>query len=462
MSIRIGHVQFEHHREAIGIGESEPRISWRFEGDVRNWTQKSYEIEITRCQTLPPQVYKIDSRDSVLVPWQGKPLKSGESASVRVRAFGGPNNQATEWSEQVTVEAGILERSEWTCSLIAANMPCDTSLPRQPILLRRTFTVQQPICKARIYLTAQGVYEAHLNGVRIGNHVLAPGWTSYRHRLAYQTFVVTTLIKPGVNVLAVQVAEGWFCGRLGFLGGRRNIWGDTIGLVAKLVITSIDRTQMVLNSDSEWRSSTGEILSSEIYDGEVCNLKLEQRGWRTAQFDDSSWAGVKTLPLPDAVLVAPNGPPVRKIEEKQAVSHFKTPSGKTVVDFGQNLVGWIRLRLNGPEGQVIKLQFAEVLEEGEVATRPLRQCKASDTIILSGEDQVWEPKFTFHGFRYVQIDGWNEAGKFDLTAVTAVVVHTDMEQTGWFSCSNKLLDQLHRKFGLILLPKGLHLELVLK
>ena len=444
MAIRIGRVQFEHHQESIGIGESKPRISWRFKGDARNWTQRSYELEIQQSETL--QIYNVTSSESVLVPWPGKPLGSGELATVRVRVFGGEQETVSPWSEHVIVEAGLLHRNDWSSSLIAAGQPCDISAPKQPVLFRRTFNLKAGVLKARVYITAQGVYEAHLNGKRIGDHILAPGWTSYTHRLAYQTFDVTELLQLGENVLSAQVGEGWFCGRLGFLGGKKNIWGDTIGLVAQLHIQTSDGQETVINSDSEWTSSTGSLITSELYDGEVCDLNLGQKGWQTQGqgFDDSSWANAKTLPLPMATLVAPDGPPVRQTQEIEAISAFKSPSGKTIVDFGQNLVGWVRINLSGPRGNVIRLLFTEVLEDKEVATRPLRDCKATDTITLSGEDCVWEPKFTFHGFRYVQLDGMlSNVDSFDLKTVTAIVVHTDMEQTGWFDCSNSLLNQLH-------------------
>lgn len=446
MSVSISRVQVEHHREAIGIGESNPRISWSFEGDAQNWTQTAYEIEITNSDTQVSKVYSFDSTDSILVPWPGQPLQTGDSVSIRVRAFGADSDPVTTaWSEPVIAEAGLLERRDWCGSnLITAALEYNADAPRRPVLLRRTFTIQGPTKKAKLYITAQGVYEAHVNGQRVGNQVLAPGWTSYKHHLAYQTFDVTHLVQPGQNVIAAQVAEGWFCGRLGFNGGKRNIWGQTMGLIAKLFLTSIDDYVTVVGTDSEWTSSTGARLTSEIYNGEVCDLGLEPKGWLTPEYDDSLWENVKTLPLPATALVAPDGPPVRKIEELKAVSVLKSPSGKTIVDFGQNLVGWVRVCLSGPRGNVVRLLHTEVLEDGEVATRPLRVCKATDTIILSGEDQLWEPKFTFHGFRYVQIDGWPECVDFDLTAITAIVVHTDMMQTGWFECSNPLLNKLHR------------------
>lgn len=461
MSIRIQRVQFEHHREPLGIGESKPRLSWRLKGDAKNWFQTAYEVEIASLEKpqLPVKTYKVASSESILVPWPGEPLQSCESAAVRIRVFGrshdflSPSNQGevtgTDWSEPAIVETGFLDRNDWNgCSLITADGDIDITLPRQPVLFRRGFELQQPATRARIYITAQGLYEAHLNGVRIGDHVLAPGWTSYKHHLAYQTFDIMDLLHVGENVLAVQVAEGWYCGRLGFMGGERNIWGQTMGLVAKVIIESASpNTKTVITTDGNWKSSTGSLITSEIYDGEVCDLSLEPKGWFYPGFSrDDSWKTVKTLSLPTSKLVSPEGPPVRKVEELKAKKLLTTPSGKTVVDFGQNIVGWVRLQLTGPKGSVLKLQFVEVLDKGEVATRPLRICKASDTITLSGQDQTWEPKFTFHGFRYVQIDGWPEEGKpLDLSTATAIVVHTDMEQTGFFECSNQLLNQLHSK-----------------
>ncbi len=443
MVISIDRIQFEHHREALGIGESRPRISWRFKGDVRDWTQRAYELEITQPSNNLPSIHHVESSNCLFVPWPEQPLSSGECASVRVRAFGSNGGENTLWSLPMQVEVGLLDREVWKCSLIAADCPYRIDAPKQPVLFRRTFSLNGSVTKARAYITAQGVYEAHLNGKRIGDHVLAPGWTSYKHHLAYQTFDVTELLYQGENVITAQVAEGWFCGRLGFQGGKRNIWGDMLGLVAKLVVTLAENKTVTIDTDSQWRSNTGTLITSEIYDGEVCDLRLEHKGWHLPGFDDASWDKVRALPLPSAALVAPDGPPVKRIEKLKAVSAFKPFSGKLVINFGQNLVGWVRLYLSGPRGHVIKLLYTEVLEDGEAATRPLRDCNAIDTIILSGEEQIWEPKFTFHGFQYVQVDGW--IGEYDLSGVAAIVVHTDMEQTGWFECSNPLLNKLHRK-----------------
>jgi alpha-L-rhamnosidase len=473
MSVTIYRLQIEHHRDsALGIGEVRPRLSWRFAGSANAWVQSAYELEVTRTRLRQPsesttaqvQTYRVESSESRLVPWEGEDLTSGETASVRVRAFSLQTPHETDWSEAVLVEPGILNREDWEpCSIITAPVAAkhlpekegsqQQQGPKQPLLLRRPFTLRgYRISRARIYITAQGIYEAHLNGRRIGDHALAPGWTSYAHHLAYQTFDVTDLLTEGENVLSAQVAEGWFSGRLGFLGGKRDIWGDTLGLVAKVVVeyassssggdgSAAGRSRTVICTDSEWKVSTGSLITSEIYDGEVCDLNREPKGWQRSGFDDSAWKAVRVLPLSSSTkLVSPTGPPVRKIEELPAKEIITSPSGRTIVDFGQNLLGWVRVHLTGPQGSVVTLQHGEVLENGEIAVRPLRECRARDQIALSGEDQDWEPKFTFHSFRYVDISGLPE---INLGTATAVVVHTDMEQTGWFECSNPLLNQLH-------------------
>ncbi|KAI9172731.1 hypothetical protein HJFPF1_02244 [Paramyrothecium foliicola] len=422
--VTIDRVQFEHRQNAIGINETEPRISWRFcdnEG-VAGWLQAAYQIEVTKAGSSETQSYLVKSSSSNLVAWPSQPLKSGEGASVRVRAFRCSNStsrnefldaDATPWSEPVDVEAGLTQKTDWDgSSMIMSAAVIDKSLPKQPQLFRRIFSVKGgAIRKARLYITAHGIYEAHINGARVGD----------------ETIDVTSLIQQGQNAIAVQVAEGWFSGRLGFGGGIRNIWGDEIGFAAKLVIEANDSTRIIINTDTNWKSNTGSLITAEIYDGEVCDLSLEPKNWRTTACDDTAWTPVVAKALPSAALVAPDGPPVRVVDTLAAASSFLTPSGKLVVDFAQNIVGWVRIRLEGPKGHIVKLVYTEELEDGEIATRPLRICKATDTIILSGETQTWEPKFTFHGFRYVQIEGLSY-----------------MEQTGWFECSNPLLNQLHK------------------
>lgn len=449
--LHITSLTFEHHppsTSTLGISEPRPRLSWRFGGEVPDWAQSSYDVEILPDGAAAPEIYSVTSSENILVPWPGDALKNAQAASVRVRAHGA-QGISTEWSARCTVETGLVDVREWVCELIEPRIDVEVAEgPKRPLLFRREFAVEadQRVMKARLHITAHGVYEAEVNGARVGDHVLAPGWSSYAHRLSYQSFDVTDTIREGGNVLGVHVAEGWFMGRLGFAGGKRNIWGERLGVMCQLVISMHDGKEVRVLSDGDWKYSQGPIVASELYDGEVYDANQEREGWSRPGYDDMAWSPVTARPIPDpAILKAPSGPPVRQTEVLPAVDVSISPSGRTIVDFGQNLVGVVRMRLPpGPKGHNITLTHTEVLEKGECATRPLRHAKATDTVILSGRGSTeWSPKFTFHGFRYVQVANWPKEHPIELDDFSAVVLHTDMEKTGWFECSDKLLNKLH-------------------
>ncbi|QPC78079.1 hypothetical protein HYE68_008831 [Fusarium pseudograminearum] len=286
---------------------------------------------------------------------------------------------------------------------------------------------------------------AEINGKRVGD-LVAPGWQSYNHRHVYDSYDVTSLLTAGKNAIGVVVGEGWFLGRLGPESVRNN-YGDLIGLLSKLVVTLEDGKKITFGTDRDWRASGGPVVSGEIYDGETYEARLAKqiRGWSTAAFNTkvNTWGRVRTLPSLKGKLTPPDQPGIRRIEEKEAQRILRSPSGKTIIDFGQNLVGWLRVQVDGPANTNITFHHAEVLVDGELALKPLRTAKATDTIILAGDGPItWEPKLTFYGFRYVQVDGWPKNRSLR-GSIKAVVVHTDLEETGWFECSNHALNQLH-------------------
>jgi alpha-L-rhamnosidase len=319
-------------------------------------------------------------------------------------------------------------------------LPDDVEEP--VLLLRREFVLDQPVVRARLYATAQGVYEAELNGARVGNHVLAPGWTSYSHRLRYQTFDVTGLLSEGANALGVHLADGWFRGFIGFTGGRA-YWGERTGLFAQLEIEHADGSRTTVVSDGSWRSTPAPTTRAGIYSGETFDARRELPGWSSAGFDDAAWTPVEVGSLDVSTLVAPDGPPVRRIQVLPAVEVFRSPAGKVLVDFGQNLVGRLRFSLpDAPAGTEITVRHAEVLEHGELGTRPLRKAQATDVVVLDGNGpRSWEPRFTFHGFRYAEVEGW--PGELTTGDLEAVVVHTDLRPTGTFTCSDPDVTKLH-------------------
>jgi len=430
----VASLRFEHHRTPLGIGESRPRLSWRSVTDTPGWFQAGYEVERLAGDGRSGPRRTVNSDESVLVAWPFDALAARERCGVRVRVRG-TDGLWSEWSEPAWAEAGLLAPADWQARFISPDWDEDAQQDQPAVLLRRTFTARESIAHARLYTTALGVYEAELNGVPVGDQVLAPGWTAYPRRLRYQTYDVTTLLQAGENTLAAQLADGWYRGRIGFTGNTRALYGDRLAWLAQLEVHYTDGTTetLVTNADGAWQAAHGPVRRSSIYDGESYDARIEPADWR----------GVRVERRDLATLVAPVGPPVRRIEELAPVSITTSPSGKTLVDFGQNLVGRIRFTVQGEAGREIVLRHAEVLEDGEPAYGPLRTAEATDRYILrGGSPETYEPRFTFHGFRYVEVTGW--PGELTPDDLRAVVLHTDLERTGTFHSSDELLNRMHQ------------------
>ncbi|MHA7179406.1 alpha-L-rhamnosidase [Arthrobacter sp. MDB2-24] len=305
---------------------------------------------------------------------------------------------------------------------------------------RRDFEVEPGLQRATLRVTAIGVVDPHLNGARVGAEVLAPGWTSYRHRLNVSSHDVTALLTEGTNTVGAVVGEGWALGTLGF-HGKRNHYSDKPGLLMQLDLDYGDRVKSI-ETDERFTVGTGGVRGNSLYDGEHFDARLEPTGWDAPGFDDTDWQAAVAFTWDTAALVDPVGPPIARTEELRPAEIITTPSGNTVVDFGQNISGWVRLSAEGDAGTVITLRHAEVMTDGEIDTETIRTAKATDSYTLAGTGtETWEPRFTFHGFRYAEINGY--PGTLTKDAVTAVVVHSDMRRTGWFSTSDELINQLH-------------------
>ena len=429
----------EHHRQPLGIGETAPRISWKTVAEP-GWTQQAYQFGVDLGDAEYRSAW-LESADSVLVPWPIRPLASRERVQVRVRVRG-TDQSVSDWSAPLEVETGLLEPTDWNARAISPRWPEPSGDARRPPLLRKEFVIGADVQQARLYVTAHGLYEVEINGTRVGDHALAPGWTSYNHRLRYQTHDVTGLLRSGSNAIGAWLADGWYRGRLGFHGGHSNLYGDRLALIAQLEIVHRDGTVTTIGTDASWQASHGPIISSGLLDGETYDAREEKPGWSSPGFDEHGWAPVDLVERDPATLVAPLGPPVRRTEEIAPVQVTSLDTDRILIDFGQNLVGRVRIRVNGSAGHTVTLRHAEVLQAGELCVRPLRDALSTDRYTLrGGGPEIFEPRFTIHGFRYAEITGWS--GDDPARNIVARVLHTDMARTGWFACSNEKVNRLH-------------------
>jgi alpha-L-rhamnosidase len=310
-------------------------------------------------------------------------------------------------------------------------------------LLRTEFSLENghgTIARATLHATAHGVFETYLNGNPISDDVLSPGWSSYEWRLRYRSYDVTALLQP-TSVLGIALGNGWFRGQLGWSGGRAH-YGDELAALAQLEIEFSDDYVQTVVTDESWTAGPSAVVFNDLYDGQTIDARRYSDAWFERDFSDEAWTGVHPAELDFSTLTPYIGPSVRRQEELRPIKIWTSPAGKTLLDFGQNLVGWVRVRVQGPAGATVTLRHAEVLEHDELGTRPLRNAKATDRFILSGGDDVFEPTFTFHGFRYVEVEGW--PGELASDAMTAVVVSSELQRIGEFECSDELLNQLHR------------------
>lgn len=442
-------LRVEYKKNPLGIDVRKPRLSWQMQAAGRGVLQSAYHIRVARSErdlragsNLTWDSGRVNSAESIHRVYEGPVLQSSQRYFWHVQLWDNAG-RASGWSEPAYWEMGLLDPSDWQASWIEPGIPEDVSKAGPVPMLRRAFTLKGTVEQARAYVTSHGLYEVHLNGERVGDELFTPGWTSYNKRLQYQTYDVTHLLKRGDNAIGVMLGNGWYRGNLAW-ETKRNIYGDRLSLLLLVKIKYKEGGEETVASDQSWKAATGPILMSEIYHGETYDARLEKTGWASPGFDDRGWSGVKIANHRKDHLVAPAGPPVRRIEEIKPVKILKTPAGESVVDLGQNMVGWVRLKVQGTTGTTVTLRHAEVLDkEGNFYTENLRGAKATLQYTLKGgAAETFEPHFTFFGFRYVAVDGY--PGELTLDSLTGIVVHSDMAQTGEFETSSQLINQLQR------------------
>jgi alpha-L-rhamnosidase len=420
----------------LGLGDAEPDLTWVVASDEPGWKQTSFEIELDGVG-----LGRVDDDRSTMIPWPGNELGSRERRRIRVRVWG-TDGGASDWSNLVEIESGLLRPEDWSAAWVGPPPREDPGHPGPAHYIRRDFELGgAEVASARLYLSSAGLNQGWLNGSPVGDAVLEPGWTPYGKRLRYATYDVTSLLLPGANTIGIVLADGWWRGYLTW-DMVRNFYGDRLGLLAQLEVSLDDGSVIAIVSDEHWKTSTGPVLEADLYNGESYDARLNLGSWANPAYDDSAWEQTQRFQPVVGQLMARHGPPVRRVDELEVAGVQTSPTGKCLLDFGQNLVGWVRFTVEGEAGTEITLRHAEVLDQGEIGVRPLRNAKATDTYTLrGGGPETWEPSFTFHGFRYVEVTGW--PGEIDAESFRAVVVSSDLVETGSFECSHALLSQLH-------------------
>ncbi|GGF38124.1 alpha-L-rhamnosidase [Echinicola rosea] len=440
--LTVANLLCENRSNPVGIENLHPRFTWILAGEGRNQSQSAYEIQVSKSKDFSGdhllwESGKIVSQQSVHIPYQGPALQTLERYHWKVRVWD-ENGTVSPWSQPAFWQNGMLEDDAWKAQWITIGYEEPSSRPAAN--MRHTFSLSKPVKKATAIITSQGLYHAFLNGAKIGNDYLTPGWTSYQKRLQYQVYDVTGQLHKGPNTLAATLGNGWFRGNLVWQG-RNNFFGNELALLLQVVVEFEDGTTDIIGTDETWKSTKSAILSSEIYHGETVDARKQNPDWLTPNFDDSNWDGVETRDYGYDHLVATDNEPVRKQEVIRPDNIITTPEGDKVLDFGQNMVGFVTVDISGNSGDSLILEHSEVLDrDGNFYTTNLRAAKQRNQYILSGNQDHFEPHFTWQGFRYVRIRG-NVTG-YSLDNFKAIALYSDMGQTGDFYTSDTLINQL--------------------
>ena len=420
--MKIYDFRIEYQKNPKGIAIRKPRFSWKMESDRADTIQKSYYLQVIQEGRLIWDSLKVESDASVLIPYAGKALEEESTYQAKLVVEDNHGEMAEAYMD---FETGLFDPGRFQAKMITHDFPeKETACP----VFYHHFITKKAVKKAGMYVTAHGVYEAAMNGKRVGRDYMAPGWTSYHKRLQYQQYDITELLQEE-NEIAITVGNGWYKGIFGF-DLRPDRYGDRVEVFAELHITYEDGTREVIATDKNWKVRTGKIRYSEIYMGETIDTD-----------DPEILEGTVSETVFDkSVLTAQENEPVRITRRIPALRCFVTPKGERLVDFGQNITGLAEVKVKGERGQKIVIRHAETLDkDGNFYPDTLRSAKSIDTYICNGEEQVFLPHFTFHGFRYICVEGIEELKP---EMFTACVMHSDMEKTGNFWCSNPKVNQL--------------------
>ena len=444
--LKIIDMRCEYRHDPIGIDAAQPRLSWQLTADERGAMQSAYRVQVARDSDFADLVWdtgRTESDQSLHLPYAGDALHPRTRYSWRVMVWDA-RGEPSPWSETACWETGLGSPEAWQGEWISAWPALPLGKDQQDCpYFRKAFSLRGPVASARLYATALGVYELRINGERVSDHLFAPGWTSYEKRLQYQTYDVTAMLRPGENALGALLGNGWYFFNLQWPSAVKNpAFADRKALLVQLAVTYADGSSETIVTDGSWRVSMGPVLTTDIFNGETIDARLAQPGWDAPGFDDAAWTPAVVLDYPKHMITTQESEPVRIIETRKPQRVFRTPTGKYVLDFGQNLTGWVRVELEGPAGAQVILRHSEILDaQGEIFYDNLRKARQTTSYTLRGQGlECFEPHFTYQGFRYAEVVEY--PGRINPEAFTACVIHTDMPHTCDFTCSNEQINQL--------------------
>lgn len=444
--MEICSLKTEYAINPLGIDILQPRLSWRLDSEEEGAAQSAYRIIVASSPELLEKDQgdlwdsgRVISNESINITYGGEALSSEQYCYWKVQVWD-HRQRVSAWSDIAFWSMGLLQADEWKAQWI------DMQREEQPELLpgsylRKEFELNKPVRRATVYASALGLYELHLNGKRI-NDLFTPGWTDYKQRVQYQTYDVTDVLNQGGNAIAMLLGTGWYSGTVGMSGTRW--YGDRPYAMSQLHIEYDDGTKEAIVSNEQWKAANGPLIYSDIIMGETYDATKTLSGWSEYGFDDSAWKAPDVMPPYEGELVSQWDPPVQVTQIMKPMSITKTSHNTYIYDMGQNMVGWVELKVKGPKGTKVTLSYAEMQkDDGTLYIENLRDAVQKDHYILSGDEQgeSYEPHFTFHGFRYVELIGY--PGEPTLESITGKVVHSATPETGTFVTSDDMINKLY-------------------
>ena len=459
-ALRPHYLRCECRVNPLGIGVTRPRLSWLLQSEERGQRQTAYQVLVAsapeRLSEGRADLWdsgKVVSSDTIAVVYKGKPLTSGLRCYWKARVWDA-QGRPSDWSPTAYWSMGLLKPADWKAQWIGYDKPrapkvkkaaSDKTAPVHvppAVYLRKEFQVKKTVRRASLYASALGWYRVRLNGRDVHATYFDPGWTDYNKRVYYRTYDVTELVRPGDNALGATLSDGWYSGYIGW-GHKRNHYGSKPRFLGQLVIEYTDGSTEVVATGPDWRASTGPIVAADILMGETYDARKEMPGWDKPGFNNAGWARVDVGAELHPLLQPHPGPPVVVIREFHPKKITEPKPGVYVIDMGQNFAGVVRLKTVGRRGRRIRIRHAERLNpDGTIYTRNLRSAKATDTYICRGGGrETWSPRFTFHGFQYIEITGLEQPPSEE--TVTGLALSSDTPTAGEFACSDPMLNKLH-------------------